>query len=263
MDSATVARGWDEVMASYHDEVLGPFHPHLGSTVFHVALQRALATASRRRAGAPVRVLDAGCGPGNLCAVLAAYDLPLEVVGIDASPCALSLARRRASEVELAARFYEADLASFDLSERFDVVVSVNSVLPERARTARRMVGSIFGALAMHLEPRGALVAVLPAHDALLADLERRSSGDPYALKRAERSALIDRSQRLADNGFGVPQAMHDPETIDAELPAAGLELLEPPVRLDYPSHLARAHGASLAWDWCVTARRAQKDRPA
>ena len=70
------------------------------------------------------RVLDAGCGTGEHALLAAGLGLP--AAGIDVSPAAIEIARRKAAERGLAARFtvHDAlDLAA--LGEQFDTVIDV------------------------------------------------------------------------------------------------------------------------------------------
>ncbi|HEY8340813.1 MAG TPA: class I SAM-dependent methyltransferase [Egibacteraceae bacterium] len=68
------------------------------------------------------RVLDVGCGTGEHA--LLAAGLGAEVTGIDLAPRAIELARRKAAERGLPARFLVADVRELDaLGGRFDVVV--------------------------------------------------------------------------------------------------------------------------------------------
>ena len=65
------------------------------------------------------RLLEPGCGSGRLMPAFAEHGV--EVVGIDRSPTMLERARRRMAESGLPPpRLEQADMASFDLRERFD-----------------------------------------------------------------------------------------------------------------------------------------------
>ena len=69
------------------------------------------------------RVLDAGCGTGRVAVELArrGYD----VVGVDNDDSMLSVARETAPEL----RWVDADLATLELGERFDLVVAAGNVV--------------------------------------------------------------------------------------------------------------------------------------
>src|ERR1700740_1886109 len=64
------------------------------------------------------RILDVGCGTGQLTAEIARFGA--EVVGIDASPEMIATARETFPHV----RFEVADAANLTYAEEFDVVIS-------------------------------------------------------------------------------------------------------------------------------------------
>lgn len=70
------------------------------------------------------RVLDLACGTGRHSRELTRRGF--EVVGVDISPDLLEIAEREATEAGLAISFLEADLRRLDLSDEFDLVLSLN-----------------------------------------------------------------------------------------------------------------------------------------
>jgi SAM-dependent methyltransferase len=71
-----------------------------------------------------MKILDSGCGAGGAC--VEADKVGCEIVGIDASPALLEIARERLP----AATFQEADLESLPFRDsEFDASLAVNSVL--------------------------------------------------------------------------------------------------------------------------------------
>ncbi|MFD0776661.1 class I SAM-dependent methyltransferase, partial [Streptomonospora algeriensis] len=95
------------------------------------------------------RILDAGCGTGELAAALA--DAGAEVVGVDSSPEMIDRARERFPHLDLRL----ADLRELDVEPGFDAVLS-NAVLhwiPEAPAAAASMAAA--------LRPGGRLVAEL------------------------------------------------------------------------------------------------------
>lgn len=73
----------------------------------------------------PARVLDAGCGTGRIATELTR--LGYDVVGVDADPAMIDVARER----DAYTRFVWADLASLELvSQSFDVVLLAGNVVP-------------------------------------------------------------------------------------------------------------------------------------
>ena len=74
--------------------------------------------------GPPARVLDAGCGTGRIAVHLA--DLGYSVVGVDVDAGMLEVARTEAPGLD----WRQADLASFDLGRRFDLVLLAGNIVP-------------------------------------------------------------------------------------------------------------------------------------
>ena len=95
-------------------------------------------------------VLDLGCGTGN--STFPFFSRGFTITGLDASPDMLSVAREKLPPV----RFVQADFTSFELVERFDLVISVfdslNNLLEPRdfLRTAERVH--------CHLNPGGLFI---------------------------------------------------------------------------------------------------------
>ena len=73
------------------------------------------------------RVLDYGCGMGNLA--FAAAERGCSVLALDASPTAINHIQRRAAAETLAVQGVLADLRNFKLDEDFDSVVSIGLLM--------------------------------------------------------------------------------------------------------------------------------------
>lgn len=84
------------------------------------------------------RVLDYGCGLGNLA--LAAARRGCSVVALDASHTAIEHLRRVATEQSLPIEAAEADLRSYELAEEFDSVVSIGLLMFFDCDTAFRQL---------------------------------------------------------------------------------------------------------------------------
>jgi len=95
------------------------------------------------------RVLDAGCGPGRVGAVL--HGRGHHVVGVDADPVLIAAAE----EDHPGPRWVVADLSDLDLGEAFDAVVMAGNVLAFVAEGTEPLV---LQRLADHLKPDGVLV---------------------------------------------------------------------------------------------------------
>jgi tellurite methyltransferase len=102
------------------------------------------------------RVLDFGCGLGNLA--VAAARQGCSVVALDASPAAIAHLRDVAATSQLPIEAIEADLRSHELDQDFDCIVSIGLLMFFDCATALRQLES----LQAHVRPGGlAIVNVL------------------------------------------------------------------------------------------------------
>jgi cyclopropane fatty-acyl-phospholipid synthase-like methyltransferase len=127
------------------------------------------------------RVLDAGCGTGEHTLMVAARGI--DATGIDASPNAIQIAKRKAADRRVDARFVVLDaLALADLDEQFDTVLDSGLFhVFDDERRARYITS-----LATVVRPRGRV---------LLACFSDRQPGDwgPRRVPQAElRDAFAD-----------------------------------------------------------------------
>ena len=120
--------------------------------------------------GAPRRVADLGCGPGNSTALLRARWPNAEIDGIDLSPEMLSDAR--ASGID--ARFIAADIAQWEPDAPYDVVYS---------NAALQWLGDhekLFPRLFSFVAPGGVLAIQVPRnYDEVCQVLVREAVNDP------------------------------------------------------------------------------------
>lgn len=102
------------------------------------------------------RVLDFGCGLGNLA--MAAAQKGCSVLALDASPTAIASLRRRALAEALPVEAIEADLRRYVIDDDFDCVVSIGLLMFFDCATAFRVLAM----LQAHVRPGGiAVVNVL------------------------------------------------------------------------------------------------------
>lgn len=87
------------------------------------------------------RVLDFGCGLGNLAMAAAAQGCP--VLALDASPTAIAALRRRAQAAALPVEAIEADLRHYRIEEDFDCVVSIGLLAFFDCATASRLLAML------------------------------------------------------------------------------------------------------------------------
>lgn len=132
------------------------------------------------------------------------------------------------------------------LNERFDRIISVNSILPQNRTDVVRILRAIRG----HLKPGGRLMAIMPAYDTtvylrrLWLDYYSASLHDDAHAARVvdafAKSKKVNDMELLYAEDSRTQQAYHTAESIKRELPAAGLALIQDPVKLYYPWSLVR-----------------------
>jgi SAM-dependent methyltransferase len=108
------------------------------------------------------RLADFGSGPGFLIEHLAGRITSL--TGIDWSRASLDMAAATASRCNVQFQGVHADIRDLHLEDRFDLIVSSNSVLPYD----RRDVVKMLEVMRKHLAPGGQLYAILPSYDTTL-----------------------------------------------------------------------------------------------
>ncbi|WP_273982302.1 class I SAM-dependent methyltransferase [Vibrio parahaemolyticus] len=88
-----------------------------------VLVERFLDLCDRPKQG---KLLELGCGEGHHCRAF--QKLGFEVTGIDISPTAIAWAKEKAKATGIEGKYYTADLTveSFQLPERYDVVIDGN-----------------------------------------------------------------------------------------------------------------------------------------
>ncbi len=87
------------------------------------------------------RVLDFGCGLGNLA--LAAAQRGCSVLALDASPAAIEHLRQRAAAAALPLEAIEADLRHYEIAEDFDCVACIGLLMFFDCATALAMLSKL------------------------------------------------------------------------------------------------------------------------
>ncbi|MCW2797824.1 methyltransferase domain-containing protein [Nocardioides sp.] len=155
-----------------------------------------------RLVGPPARVLDAGCGTGRIAVRL--HELGYDVVGVDVDQAMLDVARADNPAVD----WRLADLATFDLADRFDVVLLAGNIVP---LLEPGTLAEVCGRLAAHTTDSGIVVCGFgldPAHlpgdcpVTPLADLEAAMAA--AGLVETGRFGTWDSGPFVDDGGYVV-----------------------------------------------------------
>ncbi len=124
------------------------------------------------------RVLDFGCGLGNLA--IAAAQQGCSVVALDASPAAIEHLRQRALGAALPVEAVEADLRSHEIAGQFDCVVSIGLLMCFDRASALHQLSS----LQESLRPGG--IAMVNTLIEGTTYLDMFGSGEHYLFARDE-----------------------------------------------------------------------------
>ena len=176
-----------------------------------IALIRALVSETATGAS-PARVIDLGCGPGNITLRLGEVFPEAEVIGVDGADAMLKLARARASAQDCRVQFLECPLQRLNdspLVGTADLIVS-NSLLHHLHQP------DLLWMLTRTLARPGCRV--------LHRDLRRPAS--PAELDRLQRRHLPDAPQVLIDDFRASLAAAFEPEEVESQLKNAGLTRL-------------------------------------
>ena len=176
-----------------------------------IALIRALVSETATGAS-PSRVIDLGCGPGNITLRLGEVFPEAEVIGVDGADAMLKLARARASAQDCRVQFLQCPLQRLNdspLAGTADLIVS-NSLLHHLHQP------DLLWMLTRTLARPGCRV--------LHRDLRRPAS--PAELDRLQRRHLPDAPQVLVNDFRASLAAAFEPEEVESQLQNAGLTRL-------------------------------------
>ncbi len=142
------------------------------------------------------RILEAGCGTGRLVIRLA--ELGYEVAGFDLNQRALDFLHDRLQSKGLEAEFFQADMASFRVSRKFDMVINPLNTF-RHLLTEQEALGHLQSAVAA-LKEGGLFVLgmhIMP-HDADMECIERwRASEGSTKVSYTLRVLSWDRKRRI------------------------------------------------------------------
>jgi 2-polyprenyl-3-methyl-5-hydroxy-6-metoxy-1,4-benzoquinol methylase len=262
---------WDEVSKEYNKWVLGPWAPEMmmrdpkkNNQRPNFLLDELLKYQTKSRKD-QLRILDFGCGPGNILRYLAETNIK-RIAGLDNSAAALEIAASEASKWGIDFEPVPADMRTFTTDKPFDVIISTNSILPERPEDIQKMFQTLF----KNLKDDGRLFLILPTFDACTALLGywkehyRKTWDDDKFVQRCsdafERAKMMDRdTRRFADDGEHQ-QTFHNKESIRSDLTACKFEIVGDIRKIKYPWDYAAKHDYGnfpdkpKIWDWYVEA---------
>ncbi len=211
-----------------------------------------------------MRILDYGCGPGNLLEVISGK--VEKIYGLDLSARALHIASEKATKLDLEFVPIEGDMRTYVSEEKFDLIISINSLLP----TKRADIALMLKKVRENLATNGQFLAILPSFDTCVALSEyweeaykehaknhKHVKMSAAAFKAAKK--LDKEMMSFADDGVHV-QCFHTRESIEKEFPQAGLRVVGNPEKVEYPWEYARDFDYGYfpkkpeIWDWFVEA---------
>lgn len=263
---------WDEVSKDYKKWVLGPWakammtadpkHPNLGNFLLDEVLKYQK-TVGRDH----LKILDFGCGPGNILDYLPKANIS-EISGLDGSDTALQIASEKANKLGIAFVPIHGDMRNYSNPTHYDIIISTNSILPEKSDDIRNMFETIFKLM----KDDGRVFFILPAFDACAAlvdywrDYYRETWNNDEFVQRCvraiEAAKKMDRQARLFADDGEHQQCFHTEQSIKDDLSACGFEIVGPIRRVSYPWDYAAKHdygyfpGKPEIWDWYVEAKK-------
>ncbi len=139
------------------------------------------------------KLLDCACGTGNVSFELAKCEI--EVTGVDIAPDMIAVAREKAANLLGKTRFHCADLADFDLGEKFDSATclydSLNYILDPA------LLRASFERIHQHLNDGGVFVFDMNSDFALTSDLFTQSNLDPLKNLHYDWQATYDAATKI------------------------------------------------------------------
>lgn len=147
------AKDWDQVSGRYEEEITSPFQEGVINPLYD-----AIRAVPNKR---ELTVADLGCGRGPLLPFLSKHFK--WVIAIDFSPRMLETAKTRIAASNIS--FHNSSLTELaPFYGRFDVAVSVNSILFPSSQTVNHILAEIHKTL----RPEGVLAAIFPSMEAIL-----------------------------------------------------------------------------------------------
>ncbi len=122
-----------------------------------------------------LKIMDVGCGDGTLLELILNIPKIVDLTGIDYSPNMVAKAQEKISKISSAKTTKKISIYNLDMrdlseiaSEKFDIVFSINSILPRNHEDLPLMLQQISSIL----KDKGIFIAILPSFDTVL-DLKK------------------------------------------------------------------------------------------
>lgn len=219
-------------------------------------------------------IADFGCGIGTFVDELTSNHKFKNIYGIDYSDKMIESCKFRCRFCKNV-KIIKMDMKDLTpLYDEFDIVFSINSILPREPHDTEK----IFIEIAKTLKPSGKFVAILPSFDTIehLRDLEFKkfkekrekekkifsslwAKYDTWKLFSLERK-MVTKKRLYADDKINVQRFIHE-DDIKSFFDKAGLRLLRKE-KLYYPWDIAKKFnygyhpGKEEIWDWFVVAEK-------
>ncbi|MCH9052947.1 MAG: class I SAM-dependent methyltransferase [Proteobacteria bacterium] len=262
---------WAAVAPEFHSLILGPLAPEMVHEDANGNIRNKLLEKLRKDYGGEehrnkLNVADFGCGPGNL--IPHVFRIFEYLTGIDQDTVVLEMAKEKANKYDLKFTAIQANLKDLALNDQFDLIISINSILPRK----REEVSQILQTIRMALKTDGKLYAILPSFDTVqyLHKLWLKHFLKHFSENHAERCVkslqtvkkMDSDPEKLyyADDGR-IVQCYHTPESIKSEFTTAGLKVTYQE-KVFYPWLLTKKFDYGYfpkeeeIWDWFLVAER-------
>ena len=249
---------WDLVAPDYLNYLLSPFAPEMVRNHRNLLLNYLDEIPDEELMA--MNIADFGCGPGNLIGFLKGR--VKTITGVDSSQKALDLAKQKATDASIAFCGLRGDIREVRVESLFDLIVSTNSILPER----RSDIVPMWKAMGSALKPGGKIIAILPSFDTVEYLLTLWEQHYSATRSREQVDRLINAFVKVkninrhelsyAEDGRNV-QCYHTRATIESDLKSAGLRLEGKLEKVYYPWNLTKRfdygyfpNAKEEIWDW-------------
>jgi ubiquinone/menaquinone biosynthesis C-methylase UbiE len=246
---------WNKIAEKYDDEVVSSFQNGVRNPLFK-ALKKV--ENSKRKI-----VADIGCGRGDILDFLSRRFK--KVYAIDFSPVMIDISRMRCPRKNT--EFFVKDMRHLsEFKNKFDVAVSVNSIITPRIKDVRMVLKSIHSSL----KRGGEFYAVFPSMDSILyqgflifEDQLDKCRNDERRAMRNTRRILERKKYNFISGTFnddGQVQKFYYDFELRVRLRKAGFKNIKF-LKVLYPwgeevSDFMDFPGMPKMWDWFVSARK-------